>query len=315
MVRFTDRFFANLVEGLSVKDSFVRKAHPGDKKHLWLDDTGDAKGHSPEDLDDDGDLAAATYIGVPGTEDFKLTNWVFALKRSPGELRVYDSHDRVTGLVNGEVKEEIPNSVYNEQDDTVAIFSPSDTYRYQVVGTGGGTYGLELGFVEGADATIFIAIDIPTSASATHQYAINWDALSQGKEGVTVKIDENGDGIFERTITSDSELTGEDFGVVQTGKLLNHGPNPIPAEGCIFWLNLPDDAVSATLKIFDIDGALLISIPLDPTADRYPIAGRWIPEDDGGRLLGTGLYLYLVEIEHTDGSTSYSPVQKMVIKR
>jgi hypothetical protein len=108
------------------------------------------------------------------------------------------------------------------------------------------------------------------------------------------------------------ELVG---GVCSSSQFINHGPNPVPAEGCIFWLNLADDSVSATLKIFDLDGALLVSISLDPTADRYPAAGRWIPEDDQGRLLGTGLYLYLVEIEHTDGSVTYSPVQKMVIQR
>jgi len=101
----------------------------------------------------------------------------------------------------------------------------------------------------------------------------------------------------------------------ETRREVTHGPNPVPPEGCIFWLNLPDDAVEATLKIFDVDGALLVSIPLDPAADRYPETGRWIPQDDQGRLLGTGLYLYCVEIKHADGTVTYSPVQKMVIQR
>ena len=104
-------------------------------------------------------------------------------------------------------------------------------------------------------------------------------------------------------------------GVVHPSQFINHGPNPVSPEGCIFWLDLPDDTVDATLKIFDIDGALLVSIPLDPMADRYPETGRWIPKDDQGRLLGTGLYLYLVEIEHTDGNVTCSPIQKMVIQR
>ena len=103
--------------------------------------------------------------------------------------------------------------------------------------------------------------------------------------------------------------------VVPPLRFITHGPNPVPAEGCIFWLNLPDDAVDATLKIFDIDSSLLVSLPVDATADRYPVAGRWIPEDDQGRLLGTGLYIYLVVIEHTDGSVTYSSVQKMLIQR
>jgi parallel beta-helix repeat protein len=104
-------------------------------------------------------------------------------------------------------------------------------------------------------------------------------------------------------------------GYVPLGKVVTHGPNPVPAEGCIFWLALPADTVSATLKIYAVDGALLVSIPLDPTADHYPPVGRWVPQDSNGRLLGTGLYLYLVEIHHADGRVTYSPLQKMVIKR
>ena len=73
--------------------------------------------------------------------------------------------------------------------------------------------------------------------------------------------------------------------------------------------------MEATLKIFDVDGAFLVSIPIDPDADRYPETGRWTPQDNQGRLLGTGLYLYLVEIVHADGTVTYSPVQKMVIQR
>jgi len=97
--------------------------------------------------------------------------------------------------------------------------------------------------------------------------------------------------------------------------LITHGPNPVPAEGCIFWLNLPDDTLDATITMFDIDGAGLVDILLDPVASRYPLTGRWLPQDEKGRLLGTGLYLYVVKIEHTDGTTTYSPVHKMVIEQ
>ena len=97
--------------------------------------------------------------------------------------------------------------------------------------------------------------------------------------------------------------------------LITHGPNPIPSQGCVFWLNLPDDTLAATLNIFDIDGAGLVDIPVDPTANRYPQTGRWLPQDDQGRLLGSGLYLYVVEIKHTDGTTTYSSIHKMVINR
>lgn len=59
---------------------------------------------------------------------------------SPVELRVYDSQGRVTGIVNGEERNEIPYSAYYE--NTVTIFSPTDSCRYEIVGTSEGSYDL-----------------------------------------------------------------------------------------------------------------------------------------------------------------------------
>jgi len=132
---------------------------------------------------------------------------------------------------------------------------------------------------------------------------------------ITQSVDTDLNIITGRTDSFSSFLLGYETGIIPPDKMINHGPNPVPAEGCIFWLNLPDDTADATLKIFDIDGATLVSLPVDATDDRYPAAGRWLPEDDQGRLLGTGLYLYLVMIEHTDGTVTYSKAQKMVIQR
>jgi hypothetical protein len=44
-----------------------------------------------------------------------------------------------------------------------------------------------------------------------HQYLIDWNTLSRGEEGVTVQVDSNGDGVFEHTFTSDSELTQGEY--------------------------------------------------------------------------------------------------------
>jgi hypothetical protein len=210
--RSSDRFWGNLNKGLNVKEAFIKDALIGDNLYMWLDDNGDRIGHSPNNLVNDGELAVRTHIGIPGTESLELTDWLLIGKRSPGELRVYDSQNRVTGLVNGQVKEEIQNSIYYEQDEVVVIFSPSDIYRYEVVGNENGTYGLEASFInkEGKSIT-FMANDIPIASKAIHQFTIDWDALSQGKEGVTLRIDANSDGVFELTITSDSELTHDEF--------------------------------------------------------------------------------------------------------
>jgi hypothetical protein len=131
--------------------------------------------------------------------------------KSPAELRVYDSGNRVTGLVNGEVKEEIPNSMYDKDNNTVSIlFAPIDC-SYRVVGTDKGAYGLTITSVEDGETTTFTATDIPTASGAVHQYTIDWDALSQGEEGVTVKVDAEGDGPFEHTFTADDDLNQEEF--------------------------------------------------------------------------------------------------------
>jgi hypothetical protein len=61
------------------------------------------------------------------------------------------------------------------------------------------------------DTVSFMATDIPTSSNVTHQYTIDWDALSQGEEGVTLQVDSDGDGDFENTFTADAELTQDEF--------------------------------------------------------------------------------------------------------
>ncbi len=127
-----------------------------------------------------------------------INNLNLAHLSSPGELRVYDSQDRVTGLVGGEVKEEIPNSIYDEQNKIVVIYLPSDTYRYEVVGTDEGTYGINIASVEEGKVTSVGVTDAATSERAVHQYTINWDALSKGEPSIGIQIDADGDQVFEQ---------------------------------------------------------------------------------------------------------------------
>jgi len=151
---------------------------------------------------------------------------VNAQMNSPSELRVYDSEGRVTGLVNGTVVMEIPGSDYCE--DTVTILYPYGTYRYVAAGTIEGVYGLTVTAVTTPtqENISFSAIDIPTAAGASHQYTIDWAVLSLGGEGVTVQVDSNGDGIFEHTFTSDSELTQDEF-MLLTATTIDFDPDTL----------------------------------------------------------------------------------------
>jgi PGF-pre-PGF domain-containing protein len=130
-----------------------------------------------------------------------VRSWLMSRLKSPGELRVYDSQGRVTGLVRGEVKNEIPRSVYD--NEAVIIFYPTDSYCYEVAGTDNGVYGLEVTSAESGKVNAFAVSSVPTSAGCVHHYAIDWSALvaSEGRGGVAVRIDSDGDGTFENVFS------------------------------------------------------------------------------------------------------------------
>lgn len=128
---------------------------------------------------------------------------------SPGEFRIYDSQGHIAGLLNEEIKLEIPGSAY--KDGTLLICPATDSYRYVVVGTEHGTYGLCITHATEDEALTFTATNIPISTSSVHQYTINWYAVARGEKGVTIQIDANGDGTFENTLNAGDELTHDDF--------------------------------------------------------------------------------------------------------
>jgi Tol biopolymer transport system component len=130
---------------------------------------------------------------------------------SPGELRAYDSLGHVTGLVNGQIRTEIPNTMYYPEAKRILILSPEENYVIEVMGFAEGTYGLNIDLFEQGNIIKVEAINIPISNGSRHDYYVNWNVLSQGQPGVTLQIDSNGDGIFERTVKSDSTLTANEF--------------------------------------------------------------------------------------------------------
>jgi hypothetical protein len=156
-------------------------------------------------------MEGAVSPGVIKTISYSPSGSVITVQgRSPIALRVYDSQGRVTGLVDGEVKEEIPGSLYYGEGKAVIIFSPADSYRYEVAGVDEGEYGLEVNSIEGERVNTFTA-SIPTSPGAVNEYTIDWITLSHGGKGVTVQIDSDGDGVYERSIASDSEFTQDEY--------------------------------------------------------------------------------------------------------
>jgi Leucine-rich repeat (LRR) protein len=157
---------------------------PGQVQGMW-------KGRITSETND-------VFIDIEETDNW----WAKYFKLfSPGELRVYDSQGRVTGLVNGDIKEDIPDSAYDGEDSSVRILFPTDAYVVEVVGTDDGSYELGVASIENGETSTLVTSDIPTISGAVHQYTIDWDALSEGAGGVAVQIDSDGDGSFEETKT------------------------------------------------------------------------------------------------------------------
>jgi len=132
---------------------------------------------------------------------------------SPVSVRIYDSQGHIVGLVDGEIKEEIPDAAYDNETKTIVVFCPANpsSFIYEVAGEKEGFYGLFLTSALQGKICSFSAINIPISANAIHQYVVDWATLSIGEEGITVHVDSDGDGVFEHTFTSDSELTHDEF--------------------------------------------------------------------------------------------------------
>jgi len=137
-------------------------------------------------------------------------------KKGEYEFRVYDSEGNVTGLVNGVVKQEISRSVYRYGG--VEIYFPQDYYEYELFCLKEGNYQLERSSVQEGEEIIFKAINIPLFPGQTHRYKINWKTLAELQGGAELFIDNDGDGLFEKTIPVDgTEFTCKEF-ITQTEK-------------------------------------------------------------------------------------------------
>ncbi len=150
----------------------------------------------------------------------KFKNYQTGEIKSPGEFQVYDSQGRVTGLIRREIRNEIPDSDY--YDNAFIIYTPSDSYRYRIVGTKEGEYELTISSITNGEITTFTAVEIPIVSQAIHQYEIDWQVLSQDEKGVVVKIDLEGDGIFDQTLTIGEEFQIEETNLSYQGDTLGY---------------------------------------------------------------------------------------------
>jgi len=105
---------------------------------------------------------------------------------SPVELRLYNSEGLVTGLVTGTIKQEIPSTFY--ADITIIVFFTEENYRYEIICTEEGTYGLQIVSVKDEVKNVLHLTEISTSQSTTHNYTLDWDVVSEGGEGTCTRV-------------------------------------------------------------------------------------------------------------------------------
>ena len=128
---------------------------------------------------------------------------------SPVFLQVEDVLGNITDIENTQ----IPNSYYDGDKEALLILFPENTYTYKVVGDDtGGAYGLDIDIFDDSDEPIsFRAVDLPITPNEVHTYKVDEEKLKNNQpNAVSVSIDQDGDGVSERTIYSGNTLTSLD---------------------------------------------------------------------------------------------------------
>ena len=173
-----------------------------------------------------------SYVGItyPNTDQLveKLAlannNRIEFQKFSPVEIQVIDSAGRTTGFDGtSDIKGDIPFSTYDQSTGRGVLFFPDaeNQYKFRVIGTGDGTYDFEVDSVVGDTTKTFRADNIPVTVGAVHEFTIDEAALERGERGVTVRVDPNGDGIFDYTTTGGREIHDIDLPQITTAPLAN----------------------------------------------------------------------------------------------
>jgi hypothetical protein len=261
------------------------------------DDGGYAHGYRVIDVHDHG---ARVHNYTPTTTT--IPKYIHA-GLGPVYINVYDSEGRYTG--HGSAIVEIPHSYYTGcYDDTTAqaiiLYDTTLSYRYQVRGAKAGYYSMAIASISGTDTTKFWAKEIPIDRRGIYQYKINWEALSRGEKGVTVEIDTDGDGTFERTIITGDSLAKELI-TPPTGSSLSNDnvyfyPNPFNPDNELGAIRYSlSVSGNITIKIYDASNRLVRTIDCGHKEAGTELSKDWDGRTENGDIAANGVYFYIIE--------------------
>lgn len=177
-------------------------------------------------------LSTFQFLPKEKITDNLITEPLCKYRQGEYEMRFYDVQGRMTGVKDGKIKEEIPGSYYIPRDLTPPVEDcPPNCYEIGIPGyisihkieffcIKEGNYELSASAPAPTwwgELVSFSATNIPIISGLTHVYIFDWELLAKDEEGVVIFIDLDGDGIFEKSITSDNELTCEEF-IIQLKK-------------------------------------------------------------------------------------------------
>jgi len=220
-----------------------------------------------------------------------ITAWTEGAICSPPEIRVVDANELVTGEISGVVEIGIPDSLYLYGD--FIVFGDTEL-RFDVMGLTGGTYSLKATRVTDYDTVRFSADGLTIPLNGTHSFTFAWEQIGEGEESVLLRIDYDGDGVFENSFTGDGDT---DWGTVTSdsvGGSLVCDPNPTLASGTALFYSLPWNTSFAEVLVFTASGHFEIRVPLEIEASRFPATGFWIPTDQAAEPLQSGAYLCIL---------------------
>jgi hypothetical protein len=134
------------------------------------------------------------------------------LLRSAGTVAVSDSQGNMTGTADGVNYADIPNSVFDEDNERILILLSDDSYIYRVAGQSAGEYSLEVEKYHPEGNQKFQALGIPMgTGNEVHEYSVDWEALAREELGASGQVDYDGDGSFDADFESGSQLGYEEF--------------------------------------------------------------------------------------------------------
>ncbi len=118
---------------------------------------------------------------------------------SPVSYQIVDSSGRKIGNIDGLVNE-IPGAFISELDNTIQYFNIDDpNLSYQIQGLSNGVYGISFsnGNVNTNQIHRYTMMNVPVAVGQNDKYEVNWDLIYQGKTGLTIYKDVDGNGIYE----------------------------------------------------------------------------------------------------------------------